>query len=237
MNEEKYRGRYRIPEARWKAWDYGANGIYFVTICTHHHEHYFGEIVEGEMKFSALGCVSAECWQRIPEFFPFVILDRFVVMPNHIHALLIIDKSAEIPPVETQYLASPDPTNAPPDPTNAPLDSRNASTDPTNAPLDYTKRSVGQTKETGGIPSLRGGNQFGPQSQNLASIIRGYKTGVTLYARQNNLPFGWQARYYDRVVRNAEEHQRIREYIIRNPQNWLEDTLFDLRQIENFKEN
>jgi REP element-mobilizing transposase RayT len=66
-------------------------------------------------------------------------------------------------------------------------------------------------------------NRFGPQSQNLASIVRGYKIGVTKYARQNNIPFAWQARYHDHVIRNAGEHARIRKYIRENPQKWAED--------------
>ncbi len=69
-------------------------------------------------------------------------------------------------------------------------------------------------------------NRFGPQSQNLASIIRGYKIGVTKFARQNGIPFEWQARYHDRVIRNAEEHYRIQQYILSNPQNWEEDDFY-----------
>jgi REP element-mobilizing transposase RayT len=83
--------------------------------------------------------------------------------------------------------------------------------------------------ETQNIASLqRDGpkNKFGPQSQNLASILRGYKIGVTKYARLNNTPFAWQARYHDHVIRNAEEHERIQQYILTNPQNWEKDSVY-----------
>ncbi|MCL5996393.1 MAG: hypothetical protein M1546_10110, partial [Chloroflexi bacterium] len=66
----------------------------------------------------------------------------------------------------------------------------------------------------------------GPQSQNLASIVRGFKIGVTKYATQNQIAFAWQARYHDHVIRNREEHERIRQYIAENPQKWAVDTLY-----------
>ena len=62
-------------------------------------------------------------------------------------------------------------------------------------------------------------NKFGPQSKNLASIIRGYKAGVKIYAVNNNLDFAWQKRYYDRIIRNNDELQNIREYIKSNIEN------------------
>lgn len=68
-------------------------------------------------------------------------------------------------------------------------------------------------------------NQFGPQSQNLASVIRGYKIGVTQFARQHNLPFAWQPRYHDHIIPSADEHARIQRYISTNPQTWEKDSL------------
>ncbi|MGQ0601043.1 MAG: transposase, partial [Anaerolineales bacterium] len=71
-------------------------------------------------------------------------------------------------------------------------------------------------------------NKFGPQSQNLAAIIRGYKIGVTTYARQNGLAFTWQARYHDHVIRNQAELTRIQHYILTNPQQWEQDQFYAL---------
>ena len=64
------------------------------------------------------------------------------------------------------------------------------------------------------------GNRFGPQSRNLASIVRGYKIGVTKIARGIDPAFGWQARYWDRVVRSLDECDRIRPYIRDNAAKW-----------------
>ena len=66
-------------------------------------------------------------------------------------------------------------------------------------------------------------NQFGPQSKNLASIIRGFKIGVTKNARQIHADFAWQSRYHDHIIRNDASHNRIKQYIINNPANWDKD--------------
>ena len=63
-------------------------------------------------------------------------------------------------------------------------------------------------------------NKFGPQSQNLATVLRGYKAGVKKYATMHQIDFTWQARYYDRVVRSEKELQNIRQYIFNNPARW-----------------
>jgi len=195
-NTDKYKGKYRISSARWAAWDYGNNATYFVTICTAQRVHDFGTITDGLMNLLPLGQSALDCWNDIPAHFPFVELGEFVVMPNHVHGIVVINK-----PVETQYFASVG-----------------------------TQYFV--PVETQNIASLqRDGpkNKFGPQSQNLASILRGYKIGVTKFARLNNIPFAWQARYHDHVIRNAEEHERIQRYMFTNPQNWEKDSMYSPR--------
>jgi len=69
-------------------------------------------------------------------------------------------------------------------------------------------------------------NKFGPQSKNIASIIRGFKIGVTKFAKSQNIPFGWQPRFYDHIVRNEKDLNRIRQYIINNPAKWQDDTFY-----------
>ena len=63
-------------------------------------------------------------------------------------------------------------------------------------------------------------NKFGAQSKNLASILRGYKSSVKTYATTNDIEFLWQARYYDRVIRNEKEYFSIKNYIRDNPDQW-----------------
>lgn len=71
------------------------------------------------------------------------------------------------------------------------------------------------------------GNAFGPQRNNLASIIRGFKGSCTKKIReQGNLKFRWQPKFYDRIIRNENELKKITDYIKNNPKNWKEDSLF-----------
>ena len=89
---DKFNNKYRIPSARLQSWNYGSNGSYFITICTKNREHFFGEIANGEMQLNELGQLAEKYWMEIPNHFPFVELGNFVVMPNHTHGILIIDK-------------------------------------------------------------------------------------------------------------------------------------------------
>ena len=91
MNE-KYKNKYRIKSARLPNWDYGSNGMYFITICTQNRVHFFGKIINKKMQLNEIGEMAEKYWNEIPQHFPFVKLDAFVVMPNHIHGILIIDK-------------------------------------------------------------------------------------------------------------------------------------------------
>ncbi|HSD08988.1 transposase [Flavobacterium sp.] len=96
MNE-KFQNKYRISSTRLKDWDYGQNGAYFITICTGNREHFFGEIVtvnsENEMHLNGIGKLANQFWLEIPKHFQFVELGNFVVMPNHVHGILVIDKT------------------------------------------------------------------------------------------------------------------------------------------------
>jgi len=89
---DKFKNKYRIPSARLQSWDYGSNGYYFVTICTKKRKHFFGEIEEKKMNLNWVGEIALECWIEIPQHFNFVELGRYVVMPNHVHGIIIINK-------------------------------------------------------------------------------------------------------------------------------------------------
>ena len=192
----KYNNRYRIDTTRLPSWDYGANAPYFVTICTKNREKFFGKIINNSVRLSPIGKIAQKYWLEIPKHFPFVKLDKFIIMPNHIHGIIIINKN-----VETQYFVSP----------------KN-----TNDPNVKTQNIAGTNVETQNIASLQK-NKFGPQSQNLASIVRGFKSGVKSYTTKNNLEFAWQPRYYDHIIRDYESLERIRKYIQLNPNRWLDD--------------
>ena len=89
---DKFQNKYRIPSTRLQNWNYGWNGAYFITICTENRNHYFGEIAEGKLMFSEIGSIVEKYWLEIPGNFPYAKLDVHVVMPNHVHGIIIIDK-------------------------------------------------------------------------------------------------------------------------------------------------
>ena len=76
---------------RLKHYDYSENGYYFVTICTYNRECFFGEIVEGEMVKNEIGELANKFWLDIPVHFRGVELDEYVIMPNHIHGIILIN--------------------------------------------------------------------------------------------------------------------------------------------------
>ena len=100
---------------RHPEWDYTQSAAYFVTICTHDRMHLFGRVVDGQMRCNAFGRVAAAEWHRSEAIRDEVHLDAFVVMPNHIHGIVVIvplDADGSIDPqgyqchVATQRAAS-----------------------------------------------------------------------------------------------------------------------------------
>ncbi len=95
MVTKRFKNKYRIPTNRLPGYDYGADGWYFVTICTKNRMHYFGEIVEtcncASLRPTATGMIANEYWLQIPQHYPFVQLDAFVIMPDHIHGILFFN--------------------------------------------------------------------------------------------------------------------------------------------------
>src|SRR3989338_6303074 len=103
---DKFRDKYRIPSSRLPNWDYSSNGYYFITICTKGRKQYFGEIINNVMCLSIIGEIAKKYWLEIPKHFPFVELDEFVVMPNHVHGIIVIRENRRRDgacPVSTQY--------------------------------------------------------------------------------------------------------------------------------------
>ncbi len=88
---EKFKGKYRIPSTRLQNWNYGWNGAYFITICTKNRIHYFGKVVNRKMQFSHIGIVADILWYEIKHHADRIELGEFVVMPNHIHGILILN--------------------------------------------------------------------------------------------------------------------------------------------------
>lgn len=81
--------RRRRNSLRYPGYDYSQSGMVFVTICTHNRQHLFGMVDEGRMVLSAAGEMATMHWQNLPKRFKGIVVDAFVVMPDHLHAILI----------------------------------------------------------------------------------------------------------------------------------------------------
>jgi len=93
IDNDKYQDLYRIQSSRLQSWDYRCNGAYFITICTKNGIQYFGDITGSEMKLSHIGILADVYWYEIKNHFINVELGGFIVMPNHIHGIILLNNT------------------------------------------------------------------------------------------------------------------------------------------------
>ncbi len=161
---------------RLRNYDYGQTGGYFVTICVQDQKCMLGEIIDGWMQSNEIGKIVVECWNRIPQRFFSAELDASVVMPNHIHGIILLNTGG---------------TN------------------------------------TRSQPHRRG-EVSSPTSTTLGQIVAYFKYQSTKCVNQyRDMPGTriWQRNYYDHVLRDEIDLQRIRQYITNNPMQWELDQL------------
>lgn len=209
---EKFQNKYRIPSARAPFWDYRWSADYFVTICTYNHFSCFGEIKKGEMILSEIGKIVQSEWLKTFEMRPDMNLymGEFVIMPNHFHAIIGIG--------ENQYNKGQDLND------DREVVIERDAVIKRNVVLERDAKHCVSTAGT--PPTNYTKNRFGPQSKNLSSIIRGFKTGVTKNARIIDKSFAWQTRFHDHIIRDDKSFKNILEYIIENPLNWEKDEFY-----------
>lgn len=211
---------------RLKGYDYTRHGVYYVTICTHRREHLFGEVVDGSMVLNPFGRVVATYWQRIPRHFPRVQLGTWVVMPNHIHGIIIITDDGddddddggdvcrgEASPHASPYANMPENTEAP-----GPEEPGGGCLAPT-----VTTPGMADAPTDGAMPMPNGA-----PSGSVGAIVGNVKSTITRRINQMRRTPGaavWQRGYWERVVRTLEEHVRIEDYILANPARWQADDL------------
>ncbi len=115
--EGTFQNKYRIASTRAPWWDYGQDAAYFVTICTAGRKHFFGDVVNGIMKLSHVGIIADLLWNGIKNHAKNIELDEYVVMPNHVHGILILNGNRVAHNVETTHaLSLPPPSPPPPSP-------------------------------------------------------------------------------------------------------------------------
>ena len=179
---------------RLPGYDYASPGAYFVTIVTYRHACLFGKIQNDEMQLTNLGQIVEEHWRVIPEHFPNVELGTFVVMPNHIHGIIVLPADAIRDLVSTPEILH-----------------------------DHSRRgvistpiiTVPQGDETSPLQRPTLGQvvaYFKYQStKQINTILDSAGTPI------------WQRNYHEHIIRNKDEHERIHLYIESNPVNWMDD--------------
>ena len=191
--------RHHRRSIRLKGYDYRRAGAYFVTVCTRERECLFGEVSHGQVCPCALGQIVAETWQEIPSHFERAAVDALVVMPNHVHGVIVL---------KDEYGA---------DAASAAREGRGtACRAPTTSPSPGHGASMAPNMEAFGKPT--------PGS--LATIMRSFKSAST--KRVNTLRDSrgaalWQRGYHEHIIRNDGELRAIPEYIADNPIHWRED--------------
>lgn len=185
---------------RLKGYDYAQPGAYFVTIVTYQRECLFGEIVDGEMRLNEYGKIVQKWWNEIPNHFPNVEIVVFVIMPNHIHGIILIsaDRRGTVPVPGVD--------------------------DKTNV---ETENLGGETPNQGERTSQSGGETPPLRAPTLGQVVAYFKYQST---KEMNALDGtgtitklWQRNYYEHIIRNRREMAKIWDYIETNPLHWADD--------------
>ncbi|MBN1127506.1 MAG: hypothetical protein JXA71_00865 [Chitinispirillaceae bacterium] len=209
MESRYFRNRKNI---RLRNWDYKSPGAYFITLCVYDRESLFGEVRKGKMLLNQYGEIADACWRKIPEIRNYVELDKYVVMPNHFHGILIL---------------KPSPVGAT-DPVARKLGNKEmtVATDPV-APTDEEKRNRATDPVAPTLTKNKNKNRpCGPFPGSVGAIIGQYKSVVTKEINALRRTPGskvWQRDYYDRIGREERMLYRIRRYIRNNPIQWEGD--------------
>lgn len=185
---------------RLKGYDYSKPGAYFVTIVAWQRECLFGEIHDGEMQLNQYGEIVQTWWDEIPKHFPNVETISFVIMPNHIHGIILItDKRSTVPVPDNQ------------------------NNEIGRGVVSTPKK---ETQKRGEIPAQPGGGT--PlRAPTLGQVVAYFKYQSTKEMNAlddtGTITKFWQRNYYERVIRNEKEMAKIWDYIETNPIHWAED--------------
>jgi putative transposase len=200
-----HRRSIRIP-----GYDTTQPGAYFITINTWHKQELFGEITDGKMTLNEVGEVARKQWARIPQRFPQVELGEFVVMPDHLHGIIII--------VE---------------PGRGTVDDRGTAETLKDSATESARRALTGDSPAGSDSraNTNKSEQYGkPVAGSIGTIIRSYKSAVSLrlnlMRRTSNNPV-WQRNYFEHIIRDEKDLQNTSLYIQDNPLNWKVDEVID----------
>ena len=181
---------------RHPIWNYQNSGYYFITINTKNREEYFGIIRENTMHLSNIGKIADEELNQTVRLRPYVAIDRYLIMPDHVHMILILDEDAAHRGGVARYAAT-----------------------------GTGVATGGSGTSTGGATDGNMRNPYfssiSPKSRSISSIIRSYKSAVAKRCHENGHDdFAWQSRFHDRIIRDEEELYNVRKYVEQNVMRW-----------------
>ena len=213
----------KSPRATWHNYN---GGRYFVTFCTKNHELYFGDVVDGRMELSEIGKYALKCIEKIPEINDNVAVPEFVVMPNHVHMIVIIDNPIEWPDDERlsqfdQRLPQWDSPRA----QNGNMMLASGTVGLSYHGSRWDESTIDDFQQDINEEMQRRSNCSG----RLSRIIGQYKSAVTKYANEHDISFAWQPRFHDHIIRNWTEMNHIAQYIQHNPEKWELDRFYKKR--------
>ena len=185
--------KYHRRSIRLKGYDYSQEGSYFLTIRASQGKNLFGDIINGEMVLNEYGIIVRDEWLKTEIIRTEIVLDEYVIMPNHFHAIVSICRDDRIGVG------------------NRPVADTNTLVADTITAATYTNCSL--------IKSLPGG----PKPKSIGALVSGFKSVVTKRVNEIRQTPGcpvWLRNYYEHIIRNEEDLNRIRQYIINNPAKW-----------------
>ena len=178
---------------RLRGYNYAQTGAYFVTIVTKDRECLFGEIVDGEVRLNDAGRVIQATWNELPEHYPGVECDASIVMPNHVHGVIVLGDDGGV-------------------------GSNDVGAGPRACPERGKPQSSGQPRGVAPTISLP---DVVHRLKTLTT--KRYIDGVKSSDWASFAGRLWQRNYYEHIVRDENELRCIREYIVNNPLQWESD--------------
>ncbi len=225
---------------RLQGYDYSQPGAYFITLCTQNRECLFGEILNGEMRLNEFGVLVKNEWLKTGIIRPNIVIDAFVVMPNHLHGILIITGNDDGRGFRGGGGRGRD-TLQRVSTTKSEMESDTKSDMESDMESDTESDTESDMESDTGM-GTKTIEQFGkPTKNSIPTIVRLFKSTTTKQINQlrrdtlqrvstpmqrvSTTPMQplWQRNYYEHIIRNEIELNRIRQYIIDNPKKWKTD--------------
>ena len=190
---------------RHPSFDYRSIAAYFVTTCTKDRRCLFGEVCRGRVLLNDVGRIVMEEWKRSEKLRERILLDAWIVMPNHMHGIVCI-----VPP-ETKDVS----------PRGYDLQVGRVPTRSVDAPTRDER-----TTRASSLPQDGNRSAKGPPAKSLSAMVGAFKSSVSRRVNQYRKTAEdtiWQSRFHDRIIRNEREWRARRRYIERNPERWEQD--------------